>query len=81
MTTTVRISATAHDILKEESKAAGRPMQAVLEDAIELYRRRRFLAEVNAAYARIRDDEQAWDEELREREIWDQTLNDGLDDV
>jgi predicted transcriptional regulator len=80
MTTTVRISATAHEILKEESRATGRSMQAVLEDAIEHFRRRRFIADVNAAYSRVREDEQAWREVLNEREAWESTIDDGLND-
>jgi len=81
MSTTVRISASAHRTLKEESESTGQPMQSVLEEAIEMYRRRRFLAEVNAAYARVREDEAAWGDELEERQLWDQTIGDGLDDV
>lgn len=81
MTTTVRISSTAHEILKQESKAAGCSMQVVLEEAIELYRRRRFLAEINAAYARVREDARAWGEELEERGVWEATSGDGIADA
>ena len=40
---TVRISARAHQSLKELSKATGETMPAVLDKAIETYRRRQFL--------------------------------------
>ncbi len=55
-------------------------MQAVLEDAIEQYRRQRFIAEVNAGYARVRDDPQAWGDILDERKSWEGTVGDGLGD-
>ena len=80
MTTTIRISCSSHEILKEESVASGRSMQAVLEDAIEHYRRQRFVQDVNAAYAQVREDERAWGEIVEEREAWEGTAVDGLDD-
>jgi len=55
-------------------------MQAVLEEAIEHYRRQRFVDEVNTAYARVREDEVAWGEIVEERETWEGTVGDGLDD-
>ena len=56
------------------------PMQAVLEDAVEQFRRQRFIAEVNAGYARVRENEQAWGAVLEEREPWELTTGDGLGD-
>ena len=80
MTTTIRISTSSHEILKEESMASGRSMQAVLEDAIEHYRRQRFVQEVNAAYSRVREDALAWGEIVEERNAWEGSVGDGLDD-
>ena len=54
-------------------------MQAVVEEAIELYRRQLFLEEVNAAYESLRRDPAAWSEVAEERLEWDATLADGLD--
>ena len=54
-------------------------MQTVLDDAIERYRRDKFLDEVNAAYARLRADPEAWKEELDERLVVEGTLMDGLE--
>lgn len=47
---------------------------------IEEYRRQRMLDEANAAYTALRNDEQAWQEELSERRAWEATLADGLDE-
>jgi hypothetical protein len=38
-----------------------------------------FLDEVNAAYARLRADARAWEEELAERQLWDHAIGDGLE--
>lgn len=37
------------------------------------------IEETNRAYATLRSDPKAWEEELRERALWDETLSDGLD--
>jgi hypothetical protein len=55
-------------------------MQSVLADAVEHYRREQFWDECSAACARLREDPEAWAEELKEREEWDTTLLDGLGD-
>ena len=55
-------------------------MQAVLERAIESYRRQRLLEEANAAYARLRSSPKAWSQEQKERRMWESTLADGLED-
>jgi hypothetical protein len=34
----------------------------------------------NAAYAAMRENEDEWQEELRERRLWDATLADGLEE-
>ena len=54
-------------------------MQAVLEKAVELYRRQRFLEEANRGFAALRGDSKAWKQELAERELWEQSLGDGLE--
>ena len=40
-----------------------------------------FLDEVNAEYARLRADTRAWQEELTERQLWDLSLADGLQET
>lgn len=76
---TVRISDKSRNTLRELASKSGEPMQSVLDRIIEEHRRRVFLDEVNAAYARIRQDPEAWAEVLNERAKWDATLMDGLD--
>ena len=74
----IRISPRAKASLRELSNREGKPMQAVLEEAIEHYRRDKILERANAAYNRLRNDPKAWRQELAERAEWDVTLMDGL---
>ena len=54
-----------------------RPMAAVLEKAIERYRRQKFRDEANASYAALKANLQEWKEETAERKLWDLTNADG----
>jgi predicted transcriptional regulator len=78
--TTVRVSEETHELLRKLAAATGEPMQRVLERAVESYRREQFFAELDAAYARLQADPVAWEEELAERALLENTLADGLDD-
>lgn len=75
----IRISAQSKAILRELAEREGKPMQTVLDEAIEQYRRDRFFRELDEGYAQLQADPQAWQEELDERHLWDSTLADGLD--
>lgn len=77
---TVRISSSTHENVRRLSVRTGKPVQTVVEEAIELYRRRLFLEAVNDAYAELRKDPQTWSEIVEERAEWDATLADGLDE-
>jgi predicted DNA-binding protein len=76
----IRITPRSKSALRALAKQEGKPMQAVLDDAIERYQRDKFLDEVNAAYATLRNDPKAWKAEQSERALWDKTLADGLND-
>jgi hypothetical protein len=45
---------------------------------MELYYRDCFLHSANEDFAALKSDPKAWREELRERELWELTLVDGL---
>ncbi len=75
---TIRISDAAHGALRELSRAEGKPMLALLDEAVEALRRQRFLEQVNAAYATLRADPRTWAAVEAERRSWDATLADGL---
>ena len=78
-TPTVPISEAAHQVLRELAEQTGQTPLAVLDQALNAYQRKLFLDRVNAGYAELRADPQAWAEHLAEREEWDATLMDGLD--
>ena len=48
------------------------------DEAMERYRRRRFLEEVNAAYMPLRQNAETWRAVEQERSEWDIALGDGL---
>src|ERR1700732_190980 len=76
---TVHISEASHRILKELAGQTGRTMMDVLDKALDAYRRKLFFEQMNAGYAELRADPEAWAEHLAERKLWDATLMDGLD--
>src|SRR5688500_11958221 len=80
MNTTVRIRPETHAKLRDLSRRTGEPMLHVLDKAVELYRRKHFLAKCNHAFRALKSDPAAWADELKEREAWDSTLSDGLED-
>ena len=75
----IRISLRSKALLRTLAKQEGKPMQAVLDEAIEHYQRDKFLDDVNSAFANLRSDPKAWKEEQTERALWDKTLNDGIE--
>ncbi|MDQ3814515.1 MAG: toxin-antitoxin system protein [Armatimonadota bacterium] len=77
---TVRIKPETHRKLQKLARETGQSLPDVLDKAISEYERQRFLAECNASYTRLREDPEAWREELEERALWDCTLMDGLKD-
>ena len=77
---TVRIGEQASQWLKELAERSGQSQTAILDHAIEAYRRQQFLDEANAAFAALRSNRQAWQQEQTERQGWDATLDDDLED-
>lgn len=65
--TTVRVSPETRDALREMARELNEPMQNILAQAVEAYRRRWILEATNAAYAALREDPEAWAEVLAER--------------
>lgn len=78
-TSTVCISEASHRILQELAEQSGQTTMAILDKALDAYRRKVFFEQLNAGYAELRADPEAWAEHLAERKMWDATLMDGLD--
>lgn len=79
-TTTIRVTMETRDLLSELAHTTGLSMQAILERALEAYRRQQMLSALNDAYAAVRADDEAWRALEEERTEWDVTLADGLED-
>jgi hypothetical protein len=77
-TPNVRISPRSHELLRQMAEEEQQSMQSVIDRALESYRREKFLRAANADFETLRHNSRAWKEELRERELWEQTLADGL---
>lgn len=78
--TTIRVPEPTRDILRELSQQSGEPISVLVAKAVERLRREYFLHATNEAFARLRKDPEAWQEELSERAEWEETLADGLDE-
>ncbi|MBH8577629.1 hypothetical protein I8752_32630 [Nostocaceae cyanobacterium CENA369] len=76
----VNISETAHETLLKIAETSGETIQTVLDKAIENYRRYIFLLQANEAFAALRQNEPLWQEELAERQAWERTIADGVED-
>jgi predicted transcriptional regulator len=79
--TTVRVTEHTHNVLRELAEASGEPLQKILEEAVEQYRREWFFADLHAAYERLAADQAAWQDELAERAELEGTLADGLGEM
>ena len=75
----LRISKEMHEKLRELARDQGMSMQGVLEKALDEYQRNCFFESLEASFAALKNDSEAWGEELRERRIWESTLMDGLE--
>ncbi len=80
-TTTIRVSQHIRCLLQELAQVSGSSMQAVLEQALEQYRRQQLLEATNAAYAALYANPQIRDHTTQEEQEWEQTLADGLEEV
>ena len=74
-----RISEPTRAILRKLAEESGESLQAILDKAVETYRRQRFLEESNRAFGALQANAAAWKEEQAEREDWDITVGDGLE--
>ncbi len=77
---TVRIREKTKILLQELAAETGKPMQTILDLAIDDYRRYRFLQEANEAYAALRKNPKGWKAELSERKEWEATIGDDRED-
>ena len=54
-------------------------MQSLIDNALENLRREKMLEATNLAFARLKANKSEWQEEIAERELWENTLSDGVE--
>lgn len=74
----VRIDPATTRSLEELVRATGQKKSAILREAIHEYRKTVFFNGLRSDFEALKKDPAAWQEELRERALWDTTLSDGL---
>ena len=81
MTVQAKISERAKKIVLGIARETGESQIAVIEHAVLAYSREWRMQKLNEAYAKLKADKAAWKEELKDRSILENTLEDGLEDV
>ena len=76
----VRVSENTHQLLKTLSLNEGKPMQEILDRAVEVYRRRSFLEGLSEDFRVLRGKDADWNEHEREMAVWDNVLDDQMGD-
>ena len=75
----IRVDEPTRDTLRALSRECDEKMSVLVAQAVKDFRRKKFMEALNAEYAAVRADPEAWKSELQERAIWDGTLLDGID--
>jgi hypothetical protein len=75
----VQLSEASRRILQELAEQTGQSATEILDKALDAYRRKLFFDELNAGYAALRADPEAWAEVEEERRSMEGSLVDGLD--
>lgn len=75
----VDVSDSTSQVLQGLVKQTGKSIPEILDKAIEEYRRKIFFEGVASDYAALKADPEAWAQEVEERQLFENTLMDGLD--
>ncbi len=76
----VRVDARTDQMLTTLSKEIGEARNKIVAKSLELLRRQRILDSVCEGYRQLRSDPSAWAAEKAEREVWEASDLDGLED-
>ena len=77
---TVRIDEESDEILRELVGHEKVPRTKIIHEALIDYRRKYFLKKCADAYCMFVSDSKASKKELEERELWDSTTSDGIEE-
>lgn len=76
MSTTIRVPNRTRDRLAALAAATGRPMTAVVDDALDALERRVFFESLNERYTELREDEAEWAAIEEERAVEEGAVRD-----
>jgi predicted transcriptional regulator len=76
----VKLKPETYERVKRLARESHTTMQEVVTRGVDALERQEFARAFQDDFARLREDRAAWDEEESERELWDATLSDGLQD-
>ena len=78
MATQLRVNESTHSVIRKLANECGESMQSIVEKAVERYKRELFLESLSQDFKKLRENKEAWDEEIEERRLWENTLLDGV---
>ena len=76
----VRIDRESESILQEMTELEHLSRGRIIQKALVIYRRKCFLDNCAKAYASLRSNSKAWNDEMTEREAWNGAVGDGLEE-
>lgn len=79
-TTTVRVDIETYKGLRELSRQLNQPMQKIVREALAEYKRKTILSATAKAFATLKENSNLWKEEIKERQLWENTLQDGIEE-
>ncbi len=77
--TTVRVDKQTWKEIKLLADKSHHTMQQIVELAIKHYKKLQYFEELNRSFAKLKENEEAWADEIKERRCWDATLADDLE--
>lgn len=77
-TKSIKVATSTYAILKDLATAEKDTMQAILDRVLKEYQTKKFFESVNKAYEQMSSEE--WDDEIKERKLFENTLLDGLEE-
>ena len=80
MATQTRITERSHETLVRISRQMGKPLVEVIDIALQALERQLFLERVNDGYEELRSRPKDWTAGQTERNDWDVTLEDGIEE-
>jgi hypothetical protein len=77
----IRVSKNTHKLLRELAAQSKTSIGAIVDRAVEEFRRKQFWEEYTEGYARLAGQTEEWQEYQEEMRAWEATLADGLEET